>query len=558
MPEQRHRTILEITAETQGADQALQRLEDRIRSLQEQAGGIFGGGGGGTGASGTGGPGPGGGMQTGRSGSGAHRAGRYGGSERERDARGRFVGAGGDDGDAGGSGFNFQALGRGFVAMQAMSMAGQLGTYGAGQVSPGYGGVAARQMQRIGMAQTMGGTLGTGMMMTGNPLLMGLGGLMSLGSAFFGGRSKAELARDQQSAELRRSVAERGATMNLSLSRASFQGGGLLGNNATVQADPFGMLRRGASLGLDPAETSNMLLQATTAGGGGFNRQFMGRSQGMFSQNLVSAFAAGIDPGAMGGVAGQFRAGGGFRQGDIGGGELMMGLIRSGQEQGLGSQGINQLLSQFTSIGQMMEEKGMKIAPESIFAFSEGLERAAGAANARGQGPFAGAQGMRAAQTMIKTNMSARDKLLSPFQGIGETMALTKAFQETGGSLVGATDLLESGGPAFAQNAVVGMGGKNSFLSKMIFRSMGFGGEQADVLATQAFGGGADVPFGGAEGIAAPSAPGAAVARAQKTLRQQQAIGTAEATDIIRSLANMEQAWVSAASSLEKYVTRSY
>jgi hypothetical protein len=416
------------------------------------------------------------------------------------------------------------------------------------------------------MGQTAGMTAGGALMMTGNPALMAGGALLSIGSSFFGSRSRADLQRQQNQAQMRQSVAERSISINMAMRRASFQGANVFGADASAQNDPFSMLRTGANLGMDPTQAAGMLQQITTAGGGGFNGDFMGRNPQTFATNLIQSLAAGVSAGGMGNFAGQFRAGGGFRMGGnrgLGGGELMMGLIRSGQEQGLGSAGIDQMLSSFTRIGQMMEEKGMKIAPESILSFSESL-RGHGGMN----GPFAGAQGMRAAQTMIQSNLGARDKLLSPFQGLGQTMAMATALDKTGGNLVAATDLLETGGPGFAANSVLGFGGEDSFLSKMVFRSMGFGGGQADVLASGGFrnvntAGLADqldtsFAMGGGMDIAAPDAPGAAVAQASKTLRQQQMISGGEATNIIRSLANMEDAWVRTASSLEKYVTKNY
>ena len=526
--------------------------------MQEAANISFGGGGGGGGGAPS--------INAGQSGTGAHRQGRYGGSEQARDAQGRFVGEGGAGGAGGGM---FQGLGRGLLGLGAVGFAGQIGGYSAGQVTPGYGGVAARQQQRIAMGQTAGMTAGGALMMTGNPLLMAGGALLSIGSSFFGSRSRADLQRQANSAQMRQAVAERSISINMAMRRASFQGGNVFGDDASVQNDPFLMLKSGANLGMDPTETSQMIQQLTTAGGGGFSRDFMGRNKSLFADNLMQSLAAGISAQGMGNFSGQFRAGGGFRMGGgfeqrgIGGGELMMGLIRSGQQQGLGATGIEQMLSSFTRIGQMMEEKGMKIAPESILGFSESL-RGHGGMN----GPFAGAQGMRAAQTMIQSNLGARDKLLSPFQGLGQTMAMATALDKTGGNLVAATDLLEQGGPGFAADAVLGFGGQDSFLSQMVFRSMGFGGQQADVLAsgghrgvtTAGLADQLDTSFamGGGLDIAAPDAPGAAVAQATKTLRQQQMISGAEAAGIIRSLANMEDAWVRTASTLEKYVTKNY
>lgn len=288
-------------------------------------------------------------------------------------------------------------------AAQAAGVAGGGGAGGGGAGGAGGGGAggAGGGIGRLGAAVGMGaaGAL--------NISAGGAGGLFDFLGAM---RGQAERFRSLQVIAGFEGLRQQVELPALQLGRLSTAGGTPAQILQALGGEAF------TQIGVGPAQQAQILQAAASARGGGLTAQEAARAAQMT--------AAGEDVGAFFSLVGQRRARGLEGGADLAG-EVARGLgLRGGAGASMQSQLVSAFLAQRSlNLGAINEKQFYQRALQL------------------GQGDFA--VGLRSYERGQGIAQQARQDLLAPFQGLGESALMMQALREAGGDRVQAAQILE-------------------------------------------------------------------------------------------------------------------
>jgi hypothetical protein len=329
-----------------------------------------------------------------------------------------------------------------------------LGTHTLQQAAAGYEAYAQAEMQtsagytnlvRATKIKAAGGTLGgslltAGAMMGPTPAgvaTMVAGGAVSLGSTLWGGSEE----RTGQAKEWRDSQLRGVTGHQRMLEMAHLSGGRIPSGTDGVQA--LGAL--GAKYGMSREEAGSAIGQAASIGGySGALSDFGGENK------LLRLLTTGASTGAMMGYQSQMGPGAGGIGGNA---EKALGLAMA---DGLRGAKLDQYLQAIASNTQQMASVGMQ---HNVGATETFLGQMRGTKGLKGLGERAPG----VAGAMLGQLGSARQTLLSPFQGLAKAAVMRRALGK-GGGMIGALkelDKMGQEGPGSVLGEVQGLGGSS-------------------------------------------------------------------------------------------------
>lgn len=285
-----------------------------------------------------------------------------------------------------------------------MMGAGVLGTaasiYGESMQSPLEAGSALTFERRMEtrVLQGMGGAL----MMSGNPLLMGLGAAATAASTVFGFED--EQARAGANAYV--SDARRYGQLSRQMLTARN-----LGFRGMGGGDPAAEIaRRAAAYGMTGEEGAGAIRAFQSAAG---------TSTGRSASRIMQYSNLGLNPGALGQYAGLRAAG----VGGIGGSESFAGGIA--YAQGLRGSKVEEYLSVIASGVKTLGEQGLQVDVGGMESFLNRMRA--------GDTSTSGLQAARATSRMMGAYGGAREMITAPFQSLARMKVLQQAMQGASG-----------------------------------------------------------------------------------------------------------------------------